>query len=97
MKLPKQVKRYCPTCKSHQLAKVILERTKPKPKTRKRALKWGVRHYAEISAGYGGSPRPIIHDKAKTTKKANLRYQCTKCGKSNFKQHPRRAKKVELK
>ena len=96
MKIPKQIRKYCPSCKTHQLHKVIAERTKQKPTTRKGALKWGVRHYAFISSGYGGSPRPIIHEKAKTTKKANLRFQCTKCGKSHFKQHPRRVRKVEL-
>jgi len=76
--------------------KVIIEKTKPKPITRKGALKWGVRHYAFISSGYGGNPRPIIHSKAKVTKKANLRFQCSKCNKSHFKQHPRRVKRVEL-
>jgi large subunit ribosomal protein L44e len=96
MKIPKQVKRYCPSCKKHQLAKVIAERTKPRPKTKKGGLKWGVRHMFEVESGYGGFPRPIVHDKAKTTKKANLRYQCMKCGKSNFKQHPKRVRKVEL-
>jgi large subunit ribosomal protein L44e len=96
MKIPKQIRKYCPSCKKHQLHKVIAEKTKAKPTTRKRALKWGVRNYAFISSGYGGSPRPIIHEKSKTTKKANLRFQCTKCGKSHFKQHPRRVRKVEL-
>jgi large subunit ribosomal protein L44e len=96
MKIPKQVKRYCPTCKSHQLAKVILEKTKPRPKTKKGGFKWGVRHQFEIESGYGGFPKPILHEKAKTTKKVSLKYVCTKCGKSNFKQKTRRVKKVEL-
>jgi large subunit ribosomal protein L44e len=97
MKIPKQVKRYCPSCKAHTVHKVILEKTKPKPTTRKGALKWGVRHYAEVSSGYGGSPRPIIHEKAKVTKKANLKYECTVCKKAHFKQRPKRVKKVEIK
>ncbi|MEM2873947.1 MAG: 50S ribosomal protein L44e [Candidatus Nanoarchaeia archaeon] len=96
MKIPKQVKKYCPSCRAHTLHKVVIEKTKPRPKTKKKALKWGVRHYAYIESGYGGSPRPIIHEKAKVTKKANLKFQCTKCNKAHFKQSPRRVRKVEL-
>ena len=96
MKMPKQVKRYCPTCKSHQLAKVIAERTRARPATKKGAFSWGARHQFEIESGYGSFPKPIVHEKAKTTKKANLRFQCTKCGKSNYKQTPKRLRKVEL-
>ncbi|HKZ49791.1 MAG TPA: 50S ribosomal protein L44e, partial [Candidatus Nanoarchaeia archaeon] len=92
MKLPKQISKYCPSCKAHQAHKIVLERTKPRPLTQKHALRWGVRHFAHVSSGYGGSPRPIIHSKAKVTKKANMRFQCSKCGKSHFKQHPRRIK-----
>lgn len=97
MKLPKQVNKYCPSCKKHTAQKVIVEKTKPKPTTRKGALKWGVRHYAFVSSGYGGSPRPVIHEKSKVTKKANLRFLCNTCGKSHFKQNPRRVRRVELK
>jgi len=96
MKIPKTIKKYCPYCKKHTEQKVIVERTKARPATKKYALKWGVRHYAKISSGYVGSPRPIIHDKAKTTKKANLRFECPVCKKSYFKQNPIRLKKVEL-
>jgi len=95
MKLPKTTNRYCPTCRKHTEHKIIVERTRARPATRKRALKWGVRHYAKISSGYVGSPRPIIHEKAKTTKKANLKYECSVCKKKHFKQNPIRLKKVE--
>ena len=96
-KIPKNARKYCPYCKTHTAHKIVLEKVHARPTTRKRALKWGVRHYAKISSGYVGSPRPIIHDKAKTSRKANMRFECAICKKSYFKQKPIRLKKVEQK
>ena len=50
---------------------------------------------AKISGGYVGFPRPIPHEKAKTSRKANTRFECAVCKKSFFKQRPKRLKKVE--
>jgi len=96
MKIPKQVSRYCPFCKKHTQHKVILFKTKPRPKTKKRALKWGVRHYAQVSSGHVGSVRPVVSPE-KSSKKVAVRYECLQCKKSHFKQKTKRAKRVEQK
>jgi len=95
MKIVKQTNRYCPTCKKHTKQKVTVFKTKPRPKTKKHALKKGVRRYAFITSGYGGSVRPMIHP-AKTSKKVSLKYECSVCKKINVKQNSiSRIKKVE--
>ena len=95
MKVPKKVKKYCPSCKKHAEVKVKQQKTKPKPKTKKRALKWGVRHYADVASGYGGSRRPVVHP-VKQAKKLGLLYECETCKKKFYKQNTKRAKKVQL-
>jgi len=95
MKIPKQMKRYCPSCRKHNLHKVMIEKVRARPKTKKHAFKWGIRHYAKISSGYTPSPRPIMRDKAKTSRRANIKYQCLVCKKMHFKQNPVRQKKLE--
>lgn len=94
MKIVKKQKRYCPYCKKHTEHKVVIPKNKPKPKTKKRALKWGVRHYAWAIAGYKGSVRPVANP-VKTSKHIALRYECLVCGKKHFKQNTIRAKRVE--
>lgn len=75
MKWPRQVKGYCPSCKSHQLLEV------EKVKKRKASeLKWGQRRFRRVTSGYGGFPRPKP-DREKPTKRVALRFKCTKCKK----------------
>lgn len=97
MKIPKTGKKYCPYCKAHTEHKIVLEKVHSRPATKKRGLKWGIRHMAKISGGYVGFPRPILHDKAKTSRKANMRFECAVCKKSYYKQQPIRLKKLEQK
>jgi large subunit ribosomal protein L44e len=95
MKVTKQTNRYCPCCKKHTKQKVSIAKTKPRPKNKKKALKKGVRQYANIIAGYGGSIRPVAHP-SKTSKKVSLKYLCSECKKISIKQNPiKRTKKVE--
>jgi len=93
MKVVKTQKRYCPYCKKHTEHKVSIAKGKARPKTKKGALKWGVRQYARIVAGYGGSPR-IKPESVKTSKHVALRYECLVCGKKHYKQNTVRAKRV---
>ena len=94
MKIVKTQRRYCPYCKKHTEHKVVVAKGKARPKTKKTALKWGVRQYARVVAGYGGSPR-IKPESVKTSKKVALRYECKVCGKKHFKQHTIGAKRIE--
>jgi large subunit ribosomal protein L44e len=39
----------------------------------------GKRRYDRKQRGFGGQTKPIFHKKAKTTKKIQLRLECTEC------------------
>ena len=90
MKMPRVVKRYCPSCKKHTSQEV--ERVKKK---RASELRWGQRRFRKVTRGYGGFPRPKPEGREKPTKRIYLRYRCTDCKKAN--QPPsKRAKKFDL-
>lgn len=90
MKVPKQVRTYCPSCRKHTLHKVYqLRKHAPRP------LSWGQRQFGRVTAGYGSQPRSEQKKFAKTAKKISLVLKCNKCGKS----HPHqgfRAKGIEI-
>lgn len=94
MKIVKKTNRYCPTCKKHTEHKIIQVKSKPRPKTKKRALKIGVRRHFKKISGYHGSTSPKVKP-VKTSKKLNLIFQCSVCKKKHYKQHQIRAKKVK--
>lgn len=91
MKLPRVVKRYCPSCSKHHPHEV--ERVK---KHRASEMKWGQRRFRRVTAGYGGFPRPKPEGREKPTKRIWLRYRCKECKKAT--QPPaKRSKRFELK
>merc|ERR1711934_173868 len=55
----------------------------------------GKRRYDRKQSGYGGQTKPVLHKKAKTTKKVVLRLECVEC---KYKSHAalKRAKHFEL-
>ncbi len=90
MKIPRKISRYCPKCKTHTPHEV--ERIKKK---KAGELKQGQRRFRRVMRGYGGFPRPKPEGREKTTRRAALRYNCTKCHKKH--QPPsQRARKVEI-
>ena len=92
MKLPRTVKRYCPSAKCRTHTDQTVERVK---KRRASELSWGQRRFRKVTSGYTGFPRPKPEGREKPTKKIFLKYVCKKCGKAN--QPPSlRAKKFEL-
>jgi len=90
MKVPKQLRTYCPSCRKHTLHKVYqLRKRAPRP------LSWGQRQFGRVTAGYGSQPRSEQKKFAKTAKKVSLVLKCSKCSKS----HPHkgfRAKGIEI-
>ncbi len=90
MKFPKQIRTFCPYCKSHQIHEVEIAKKKPR-----RTLAQGQRRYLRIMKGYGSFPRPQP-DHEKATKKIDLRYKCAKCGKKHTRGQGWRAKKFEI-
>lgn len=90
MKFPKQLNTFCPTCRHHTIHDVEIAKKKPR-----RALAQGQRRFLRISKGYGSFPRPNP-DYEKATKKIDLRYKCTVCGKKHMRGRGWRAKKFEI-
>lgn len=101
MKIPKQIKRYCPVCKTHTIVKVAQSKRRTAS-----AMRHGNKYRARLrglARGHGNlgrySKKPISKWKmtgSKQIKKTDLRFTCTKCGKSFCQSHGIRAKKVEF-
>lgn len=90
MKVPKQLRTYCPSCRKHTLHKVYqLRKRAPRP------LSWGQRQFGRVTAGYGSQPRSEQKKFAKTAKKISLVLKCSKCGKSHT-HRGFRAKGIEI-
>jgi large subunit ribosomal protein L44e len=91
MKFPKGVKRYCPTCKARHQHKVTQAKTKPRPKPKKNALKWGVRQFFRVESGFGGMPRSKVN-KSKQSQHVVLKYTCDTCKKAHMRSFSRMKK-----
>ena len=100
MKLPKQEKRYCKTCKKHTLHKIESLKTKGRSKShplskgstkriRKRGRRRGAGNYGRYS-----KPTKPKRTGAKSSKKTNLKYTCTVCKKSSLQKKGIRTKKI---
>ncbi len=98
MKVPKQMKRFCPFCNGHQEHVVDRKKTSGRGKAGFKKADRRRRHL--LSHGYGGSPYPLqangVKYGAKTSQKILLRYKCKKCGKMHQIKSPPRAKKFEI-
>ena len=70
MKLPRQVKGYCPKCKKHQTKEI--ERVKKKKASE---LAQGQRRFRRVTSGFGGFPRPKPEGRVKPTRKVWIRYR----------------------
>lgn len=90
MKVPKEIRTYCPRCRKHTLHSVTIY----KPGKR-RALAQGERRYRRKQEGYGSKRKPEQKRFAKTTKKIVLKLKCRECG---YILHRKgiRLKKIEL-
>ncbi len=75
MKIPAEIRTYCPRCKKHTVHKVSIYK-----KGKESGLRWGVRKHEEEKKGYGGQKWPQLRRKAKTTKKVTLKLTCVECG-----------------
>ncbi len=98
MKLPEEMKRYCPSCNSHTLHKLKRVKTAGRGKA---GLKKRDRHIREtLNHGYGGSPKPLPANSnrygVKTSQKIMIKYTCTKCKKAHQSTNPKRTKRFEL-
>lgn len=98
MKVPKEIRRYCPFCNEHQL--IIVKQVKPKGRPQFTFNKADRHRRAKLNTGYGGSPYiKMEHGKkynAKSSQKVVLKYTCSKCKKAHQSKNPIRTRKFEL-
>ena len=99
MKRPKKQNRYCPYCKKKTEHKVK-EPSKGKPSALKRGGKIRIR-LRGLWRGIGNKGRYSRMKnqqkrKRKTTKKTNLLYTCTECGKSKYQKKGKRTGKLMI-
>ncbi len=90
MKMQKELKKYCPKCKKHEIHGIGIYK---KGKDRKAAE--GTRRHAEDKKGYGGQKFPELKRTAKTTKKITLKYTCKACKRQTMKEGMR-LRKLEI-
>ena len=90
MNMPKEVRSYCPTCKSHQTMKVSIYKA-----GKRRGMAAGERRHALRKKGYGGQKFPKLAKPAKTTKKVTQVFTCPECKKKTMKEGIR-IRKFEL-
>jgi|SRR3989344_7966532 len=101
MKLPKEIKRLCPYCKTHQIHKIVQVKKRQasslskgsKHRARKRGRARGVGNLGRYS-------KPAVTKFKSTGKKASkkldLRYECKVCHKKHVQSSGKRAKRVEF-
>jgi large subunit ribosomal protein L44e len=99
MKMPKKLKRYCPYCRKTTEQKVK-EPSKGKASSMKRGGKARIRLRGEWR-GIGNQGRYSRmknqqKGKRKTTKKTNILYTCTVCGKGKYQKHGIRTSKLVI-
>lgn len=91
MKFPKTIKTFCPVCKKHTLHEVEIAK-----KRTRGTLTHGMRRFNRKMKGYGSFPKENPKGREKPTKKLDLRYKCSVCGKKHVSGQGWRAKKFEL-
>ncbi len=101
MKIPKRVKRYCPHCKMHTEMKVSqAKRKQASPFSRGSKIRARKRGAARGMGNLGRYSRKAVSQfkmtGKKLTKKTDLRFTCTVCGKTWTQRKGLRIRKVEL-
>jgi large subunit ribosomal protein L44e len=91
MKIPKKQRRYCKFCKKH--TEHVVEEAKRRPR---RQTTKSQRRFLRKLAGYGSFPRENPKGREKPTRKLDLRYKCSVCGKKHPVGQGFRVKKIEF-
>jgi ribosomal protein L44E len=100
MKIPKTTKRYCPYCRKQTQQKIKLVSTGAKRGTLtrgsiNRAKKRGLGRGIGNKGKWGSKPAVSkFKRKSKTTKKTNIMYTCSVCGKSKYQKKGKRVGKI---
>jgi len=91
MKYPKKVRIYCKYCRRHTEHTV----TQAKRRTR-RKMSQGQRRFLRKMKGYHSFPKENPKNREKPTRKLNLLFKCSVCGKAHSRGKGFRVKKFEL-
>lgn len=92
MIIPKIQTRFCPYCRKHTEHAV----EESKRRTR-RELSKSQRRFRRKLKGYGSFPKENPKGREKPTRKLDLRYKCSVCGKKHVVGRGFRVKKAEIK
>jgi len=92
MMIPKVQHRFCPICKKH--TEHVIHRVSSGKQRRSMAM--GQRRFLRKMTGFGSFPKSNPHDRAKPTKKLDLRYECKVCKKQHMVGQGFRIKKFEV-
>ncbi|RLF23394.1 MAG: 50S ribosomal protein L44e [Thermoprotei archaeon] len=90
MKVPREIRTYCPKCRRYTVHTVTLYKH-----GKRRSLAAGQRRYEAKCKGYGSKRKPEQKRFAKTTKKQVLKLTCKECGYTLHRKGIR-LKKIEL-
>ncbi|MAG27962.1 hypothetical protein CMI47_20750 [Candidatus Pacearchaeota archaeon] len=104
MKLPKETKRYCPTCKKHTKHKIDTAKQKSRSAARPLSRGGPVRAKARgLSSGKGNKgkwgSKPAVKSwkrKTKVTRRITVLYKCADCGKAHGIKKAIRTGRVEV-
>lgn len=91
MKYPKKARRYCPVCKKHTEHTVGQAKRRPRKKNSK-----SQKRFDRKMKGYGSFPKENPKGREKPTRKLDLRFKCSECGKAHSIGKGFRVKKFEL-
>lgn len=103
MKLTKNVRKHCKFCKKHTKQIISMAKKRDRSSLKKGSLP-RLRKRGRGDAGYGnkgkvsrGAMSSWKRYNKKSSKKTDLRYKCSECGKITVQKKGFRAKKLELK
>jgi|SRR3989338_757201 len=103
MKLPKETKRYCPTCKKHTTHTIRAakqnSRSATHPMSRGSASREKARGLRGGTGNLGRRSKPAIKSwkrKTKTTKRITLEYKCSECKKTHQIKKAIRSGRIEI-
>ena len=103
MKLPKETKRYCPTCKKHTQQTVGTAKQRARstahPLSRWSNVRTKLRNYRSGTGNLGRFSKPAVKAwkrKTKTTKRMTINYTCSQCKKTSQIKKAIRSSKIEI-
>lgn len=103
MKLPKETRRYCPTCKKHTKQKIEIAKQKARsathPLSRGSKSRTKLRHESSGLGNRGKYSKKGVRDwkmKTKVTRRLVVLYRCTECGKAKTIKKAIRTSRIEI-